>query len=159
MTRQDKKLGLVNQLVKTFFLNPVQQCSHIYFLLTDYPFNSYTRGHDTVPEHLQRWEFLKAKRHFRNTCPSLSITVVCPQNEAVLTRVSENQFWLLTLIYVAVGLYDAHSFEWPFLIKFLWTKIVKQFVFLVQSNVFQHMSLNLWNNNSFISFYFLSTFF
>ena len=49
ITRQDKKLGVVNQLVKTFFLNPVQQCSHIYFLLTDYPFNSYTRGHDTVP--------------------------------------------------------------------------------------------------------------
>ena len=35
-----------------------------------------------------------------------------------------------TLIYVAVGLYDAHSFEWPYLLKFLCTKIVKQFVFL-----------------------------
>ena len=29
---------------------------------------------------------------------------------------------LLTLIYMAVGLYDTHSFEWPFLLKFLYTK-------------------------------------
>ena len=36
-----------------------------------------------------------------------------------------------------------HSFEWPFLLKFLGTKIVKQFVFLVQSIVFIHMFLNL----------------
>ena len=39
--------------------------------------------------------------------------------------------------------YDTHSFEWPFLLKFLCTKIVKQFVFLVQSIVFTHMFLNL----------------
>ena len=43
-----------------------------------------------------------------------------------------------TLFYVALGLYDTHSFEWPFLLKFPCTKIVKPFVFLVQSNVFQH---------------------
>ena len=30
----------------------------------------------------------------------------------------------LTLIYMTVGRYDAHSFEWPFLLKFLCTKIV-----------------------------------
>ena len=40
-----------------------------------------------------------------------------------------------TLIFVAVVLYDTHSFEWPFLLKFLCTKIVKLFVFLVQSIV------------------------
>ena len=42
--------------------------------------------------------------------------------------------------------------EWLFLPKFLCTNIVKQFVFLVQSIVFIHMFLNLWNNNAFISF-------
>ena len=42
--------------------------------------------------------------------------------------------------------------EWLFLLKFLWTKIVIQFVFLVKSIVFIHMFLNLWNNNAFISF-------
>ena len=47
------------------------------------------------------------------------------------------------LQYMAVGLYDTHSFEWPFLLKFLYTKIVKQFVFLVQSIVIQLMFLNL----------------
>ena len=45
--------------------------------------------------------------------------------------------------------YDTHSFEWTFLLKFLSTKIVKQFVFLVQSIVIIHMFLNLWNNNAF----------
>ena len=42
----------------------------------------------------------------------------------------------LTLIYsyVAVGLYDTHNFEWSFFLKFLCTKIVKQFVFLVSSH-------------------------
>ena len=38
---------------------------------------------------------------------------------------------LKTLIYVAVGLYDTHSFEWAYLLKFLCTQIVKQFVILV----------------------------
>ena len=51
--------------------------------------------------------------------------------------ITENKY--LTLFYVAVGLYDTHSLEWPFLLKFLCTKIVKQCVFLVQSIVFQHM--------------------
>ena len=46
-----------------------------------------------------------------------------------------------TLIYMAVGLYGTHSFEWPFLLKFLCTKIVKQSVFLVQSIVFIHIFL------------------
>ena len=43
----------------------------------------------------------------------------------------------LTLIYVAVGLYDTQSFEWPFLLptKVPMYKKVKQFVFLVQSIV------------------------
>ena len=57
----------------------------------------------------------------------------------LLYRVRERlplQLCTLTLIYMAVGLYDTHSFEWPFLLKFLCTKIVKQFVFLVQSIVF-----------------------
>ena len=49
--------------------------------------------------------------------------------------------------------YHNHSFEWPFLLKFLCTKIVSQCVFLVQSIVFLHTFLNLWNNNAFISFY------
>ena len=40
-------------------------------------------------------------------------------------------FKFLALIYMAGGLNDTHSFEWPFLLKFLCTKIVKQFVFLV----------------------------
>ena len=39
---------------------------------------------------------------------------------------------LLTLLYMAVGLYNTHSFEWPFLLKFL-----------VQSIVFIYMFLNL----------------
>ena len=52
-------------------------------------------------------------------------------------------YLLLTLLYMAVGLYDTHSFEWPFLLKFLCTKIVRQFVFLVQSIVFMHIFLNL----------------
>ena len=39
---------------------------------------------------------------------------------------------------MAVGLYDTLSFEWPFLLKFQCTKIVKQFVFLVQSVVFNN---------------------
>ena len=62
----------------------------------------------------------------------------------------------LILIYVAVGLqYEymiltSHSFEWNFLLKFLCTKLVKQFVFLVQSVVFINMYLNLWNINAFI---------
>ena len=47
----------------------------------------------------------------------------------------------LTLIYMAVGLYDTHSFEWPFLLKFLCTKLVEQFVFLVQSTVPGYLSL------------------
>ena len=37
------------------------------------------------------------------------------------------------------GLNNPHSFEWPFLQKFYVQKIVKQFVVLVQSIVFQHM--------------------
>ena len=47
---------------------------------------------------------------------------------------------MLTHIYVAVGLNDTHSFEWPFPLKFLCTgtKIVTQFVFQVQSVVFIH---------------------
>ena len=32
-------------------------------------------------------------------------------------------------------IYDTHGFEWTFLLKFLCTKIVQQFVFLVQSIV------------------------
>ena len=52
----------------------------------------------------------------------------------------------LTLIYMAAGLHDTHSFEWPFFFKFLCTKIVKQFLFLSQSIVFIHMFLNLWNS-------------
>ena len=51
----------------------------------------------------------------------------------------EQKGFLLTFIYMAVGLYDTHRFEWPFLC----TKVVKQFVFLVQSIVFIHMVLNL----------------
>ena len=43
---------------------------------------------------------------------------------------------MLTLIYAAVGLYDTHSLNGFFLLKFLIAKIVKQFVFLVQSIVF-----------------------
>ena len=57
----------------------------------------------------------------------------------------------LTLIYMVVGLYATHSFEWPFLLKFLYTKIVKQFVFIVQRVVFTPMFLNLLNNNAVIS--------
>ena len=45
-----------------------------------------------------------------------------------------------------------------FLLKFLCTKIVKQFVFLVQSIVLQHMFLTLWNNNAFISFMYIFLF-
>ena len=60
--------------------------------------------------------------------------------------------WGLTLIYVAVGLCDLHSFELPLQLEFLCKQIVKQFVFLVQSNVFQQLFLNLWKNNAFISF-------
>ena len=62
----------------------------------------------------------------------------------------------LILIYVAVGLqYEykiltSHSFELNFLLKCLRTKLVKQFVFLVQSVVFINMYLNLWNINAFI---------
>ena len=56
------------------------------------------------------------------------------------------------LIYVTLELYDTHSFEWPYLLRLIWTKIVKQFVFLVQCIVFQHIFFNLWNNNTLISF-------
>ena len=61
----------------------------------------------------------------------------------------------LTLIYTAVGLFDSdsHIFEWPYLLKFLCTKIVKQFVFLVQVLSLYLCFLNLWNNK------FLSNFF
>ena len=40
--------------------------------------------------------------------------------------------------------------ECLFLLKFLFTNIVKQFVFIVQSSVFIHMFLNLGNTNAFI---------
>ena len=58
----------------------------------------------------------------------------------------------LTLIYAAVGLNDTHCFEWCFLQKFLSRKIVKQFVFLVQSIVFLAVFLNLEKYIAFISF-------
>ena len=60
----------------------------------------------------------------------------------------------LILIYMAVGLYDSHRFEWRFLLVFHCTKIVKQFLFLAQSIVFIHtgMFLNFLNNNAFMSF-------
>ena len=45
---------------------------------------------------------------------------------------------ILTLIYAAVGLNDTQS-EWLFLLKVPMYKIVKLFVFLVQSIVFVHM--------------------
>ena len=48
-------------------------------------------------------------------------------------------FGFKTLMYAAVGLYDTHSLNG----FFLSTKIVKQFVFLVQNIVFIHMFLNL----------------
>ena len=38
----------------------------------------------------------------------------------------------LALFYMAVGIYDTHSFEWPYLLKFLCTKIVRKFDFLVK---------------------------
>ena len=61
-------------------------------------------------------------------------------------------FFTLTLIYAAVGLTDTHCFEWCFLQKFLSRKIVKQFVFLVQSIVFLAVFLNLEKYIAFISF-------
>ena len=62
------------------------------------------------------------------------------------------QIKFITLIYVAVGLKDTHCFEWCFLQKFLSRKIVKQFVFLVQSIVFLAVFLNLEKYIAFISF-------
>ena len=47
----------------------------------------------------------------------------------------------LTLIYAAVGLYDTHSLNGIFSLRSYVKKIVKQFVFLVQSIVFLHMFL------------------
>ena len=69
-----------------------------------------------------------------------------------------NRWTHLTLIYVAVGLFDTHCFEWPYLLKFLCTKVVKQLVFIVQSIVFQHMFFSLWNINTFISFKYIFLF-
>ena len=43
------------------------------------------------------------------------------------------------------------ALEWPYLLKFICTKI--QFVFLVLCIVFQHIFLNLWKNNTFIKFF------
>ena len=64
---------------------------------------------------------------------SFSLRVL--RNKIFLDRKSDRKCTSITtfcsLIYMAVGLYDTYSFEWPFLLKFLCTKIVKQFVFLV----------------------------
>ena len=60
---------------------------------------------------------------------------------------------LLTLNYMAVGLYDTHSFEWPFsqssYVQNSETVCIpcpKYCLYCI------HLFLNLWNNNTFISF-------
>ena len=79
---------------------------------------------------------VKIKNIFRNF--QLSSKGYDEKNEKIITvklnRILRNFIIILlsylSLIYVAVGLYDTHSFEWPFFQKLLCTNIVKQLVFL-----------------------------
>ena len=73
------------------------------------------------------------------------------ENESQTERISPRKKFICNVFLLRsagflkgkIELKSQPSLTWPFLLKFLCTKIVKQFVFLVQSIVFQHMFLNL----------------
>ena len=62
-----------------------------------------------------------------------------------------HRLWPLTLIYAAVGLKDTHCLKCYNLQKFLSRKIMKKFIFLVQSIVYLAIFSNLWKNVAFFS--------